>query len=101
MRSKTPSAPAWATLARWETLPSMGVASSLKSPVWTMVPMGVRITSPELSGMEWVMRKRSRVKYRPTWMRSSGEISFRLKLPGLRPNSSSLPLKSPRVSLAP
>ncbi len=56
MRSRTPSAPAWATLARWETFPSMGVGSSLKSPVWTMVPMGVRITTPELSGMEWVIR---------------------------------------------
>ena len=35
-------------------LPSTGVGSNLKSPVWKIVPAGVRMTSPTASGMLWL-----------------------------------------------
>ena len=37
-------------------LPSTGVWSNLKSPVWTMLPTGVRRWMPMASGMEWPIR---------------------------------------------
>ena len=40
-----------------ESLPSTGVWSNLKSPVWTTVPTGVRRAMPIASGIEWPIRK--------------------------------------------
>ena len=40
----------------------MGVWSNLKSPVWTIVPSGVRSAMPMASGIEWPMRNGSAVK---------------------------------------
>ena len=38
------------------SLPSTGVWSNLKSPVWTTVPTGVRRAMPIASGIEWPIR---------------------------------------------
>ena len=40
-----------------DILPSTGVWSNLKSPVWTISPTGVRSAMPIASGIEWPMRK--------------------------------------------
>jgi hypothetical protein len=39
-----------------ESLPSTGVWSNLKSPVWTIVPTGVRSAIPIASGIECPIR---------------------------------------------
>ena len=39
-----------------DSLPSTGVWSNLKSPVWTTIPTGVRSAMPIASGIEWPMR---------------------------------------------
>ena len=39
-----------------DSLPSTGVWSNLKSPVWTTVPTGVRSAMPIASGIEWPIR---------------------------------------------
>ena len=58
-RSATPSAPSSASRPMSGSRPSSGVWSSLKSPVWTTVPIGVRIASPTESGIECVIAKGS------------------------------------------
>ena len=40
----------------------MGVWSSLKSPVWTILQAGVRMNTPTASGMEWFTAKKSKAK---------------------------------------
>ena len=40
----------------------MGVWSSLKSPVCTMLPIGVRMNMPTASGIEWLTAKKSKPK---------------------------------------
>ncbi len=40
---------------------SMGVWSSLKSPVWTIVPTGVWMPKPTPSGMLWLTSRNSMV----------------------------------------
>ena len=52
----TPSSPSLARIAKSDSLPSTGVWSNLKSPVWTMVPTGVRRAMPIASGIEWPIR---------------------------------------------
>ena len=52
----TPSAPSLAMIAKSDSLPSTGVWSNLKSPVWTIVPTGVRRAMPIASGIEWPTR---------------------------------------------
>ena len=52
----TPSAPSLARIAKSDSLPSTGVWSNLKSPVWTTVPTGVRRAIPIASGIEWPIR---------------------------------------------
>ena len=44
-------------MAKSDSLPSTGVWSNLKSPVWTIVPTGVRRAMPIASGIEWPIRK--------------------------------------------
>ena len=44
-------------MAKSDSLPSTGVWSNLKSPVWTIVPTGVRNAMPMASGMECPTRK--------------------------------------------
>ena len=39
-----------------DSLPSTGVWSNLKSPVWTTMPTGVRSAIPIASGIEWPIR---------------------------------------------
>ena len=43
-------------MAKSDSLPSTGVWSNLKSPVWTIVPIGVRRAIPIASGIEWPTR---------------------------------------------
>ena len=52
----TPSAPSLARIAKSDSLPSTGVWSNLKSPVWTIVPTGVLRAMPIASGIEWPTR---------------------------------------------
>ncbi|MEO8120793.1 MAG: response regulator, partial [Rhodoferax sp.] len=49
--SRQPSAPTWANRMRSVCWSITGVWSSLKSPVWTTGPSGVRMMSPQASGM--------------------------------------------------
>ena len=51
----TPSSPTRAIRAKSAGLPSMGVWSNLKSPVWKTVPTGVRIASEHAPATEWLM----------------------------------------------
>ncbi len=53
----TPSSPSLARMWKSDSLPSTGVWSNLKSPVWTTVPTGVRRAMPIASGMECPIRK--------------------------------------------
>ena len=52
----TPSSPSRARMWKSDSLPSTGVWSNLKSPVWTTVPTGVRSAMPIASGIEWPIR---------------------------------------------
>ena len=53
-RQQTPSSPSSGEAREVRRAgPSTGVWSSLKSPVWTTVPTGVRIAMPIASGMLW------------------------------------------------
>ena len=58
----TPSSPSLARIAKSDSLPSTGVWSNLKSPVWTMVPTGVRSAIPIASGIECPTRNGMTVK---------------------------------------
>ena len=58
-------------IAKSDSLPSTGVWSNLKSPVWTMVPTGVRRAMPIASGMEWPTRNGITVNG-PIWISSPG-----------------------------
>jgi hypothetical protein len=53
-------------IAKSDSLPSTGVWSNLKSPVWTIGPDGVRRAMPIASGIEWPTRNGITVKG-PTW----------------------------------
>ena len=53
---RRPPAPSLARIAKSDSLPSTGVWSNLKSPVWTIVPTGVRRAMPIASGIEWPTR---------------------------------------------
>ena len=53
---RRPPAPSRARIAKSDSLPSTGVWSNLKSPVWTIVPTGVRRAMPIASGIEWPTR---------------------------------------------
>jgi len=66
-----------------------------------MRPIGVWITSPELSGIECVIWKKSTVKFLLTLTRSSVETCLRSTSDSLMRNSSNLPRSRPRVSFAP
>ena len=66
-----------------------------------MRPIGVWMTIPELSGIEWVMRNMSTVKCEPILIRSSVVTSWRSTSLSLSLNSSNLPRSSPSVSFAP
>ena len=77
----------------------MGVWSSLKSPVWTMVPTGVWMPSPTPSGMLWLTSRNSRLNG-PSASGFVLEISLSETLP-CRPCSPSLAFTSPRVSRVP
>ena len=56
---------------------SSGVWSSLKSPVWTTVPSGVRRRNPTASGMECATRNASTSNAGVGWNGSPGRISRR------------------------
>ena len=76
----------------------MGVWSSLKSPVCTTLPTGVRMNMPTASGIEWFTAKKSNPKgpsetWPPPWISCS--FGFLMLC------SSSLPWMRPRVSLVP
>ena len=57
-----------------DSLPSTGVWSNLKSPVWTTMPTGVRSAMPIASGIEWPIRNGTAVNG-PIWSSSPGSSS--------------------------
>ena len=61
INSLTPSSPILAIFPRLAIGP-IGVKSNLKSPVVTILPLGVSILIPKLSGIEWVVLKNSILK---------------------------------------
>ena len=73
--------------------PSMGVWSSLKSPVCSTFPAGLWKNTPTAPGMEWFTAKNSAVK-QPSFTWSPGLISMSLaflilcsaNLPSMRPS---------------
>ena len=67
----TPSAPSLARIAKSDSLPSTGVWSNLKSPVWTTTPTGVRRAIPIASGIEWPIRNAT-TPNGPIWSSSPG-----------------------------
>ncbi len=98
--SATPRSPRAASRARSVRTPSIGVWSSLKSPVCTIVPSDVCSATATASGMECVTRTNSASKG-PIWTGPrSGSIS-RSSLARIRPCSSSFDLTRPRVRRVP
>ena len=95
--ASTPWLPSSPKRPRSMTPPSMGVKSTLKSPVWTMTPAGVWMASAQASGMEWLTRINS-TDMQPALMTSPGFTST-IRTWLTRPCSLSLFLISPTVSL--
>src|SRR5215475_10785492 len=60
--ASTPWSPYAASVWRSNNLPSIGVGSILKSPVWMIVPTGVLIASANESTIECVTWKKSTLK---------------------------------------
>ena len=63
--ARTPCLPSSPKRPRSMILPSMGVESILKSPVWTIVPILVRMAKAAESAMEWF-----------TWINSTSNLSL-------------------------
>ena len=59
--ASTPSSPSARKLSSSVGGPTIGAGSSLKSPVWRMIPYGVRIASACDSGTEWVTGMKRRL----------------------------------------
>ena len=60
--ASTPSAPSARSAASSVASPMSGSGSIFQSPVWTMVPRGVRMAMALGSGIEWVMVMNSSAK---------------------------------------
>ena len=94
MRS-TPVSEKRARAPKSVVMPSMGVWSSLKSPVCRTLPAGLWMNRPTAPGMEWFTAKKSTVK-QPSLTSSPGLISMSLafftrcsaNLPSMRPSVS-------------
>jgi hypothetical protein len=100
MRSATPASPSSRRRSRSVVRPSIGVSSSLKSPVWTIAPWSVCRTTATASGTECVTRTNS-ASNGPTRVRPpSGSISTSSVWTS-RPCSSSFDFTSPSVSRVP
>ncbi len=67
----TPSSPIRASRAKSAGLPSIGVWSNLKSPVWKIVPTGVRTAIEHAPETEWLMCTNS-ASSDPNFTRSPG-----------------------------
>ena len=96
----TPSRPSAASRSTSAALPSIGVMSSLKSPVWMIVPWSVRSTTATASGIECVSRTNSAWNGPTSRGGSSGLTSTRLAS-APSPCSSSFDLTRPSVSRVP
>ena len=100
MSSATPSLPSRRRRSRSVVRPSIGVASSLKSPVWTIAPCSVCRTTATASGTECVIGMNS-ASNGPTGTRPfSGRISTS-SVWASSPCSSSRDLANPSVSRVP
>jgi hypothetical protein len=71
----TPPSPRRASAARSVGRPSIGVWSSLKSPVWTIVPTGEWRATATHPGIEWV-RCTNSARYGPTARETPGSTSM-------------------------
>ena len=96
MSRSTPISLNLASAPKSVVTPSMGVWSSLKSPVCSTFPAGLWKNTPTAPGMEWFTAKNSAVKH-PSFTWSPGLISTSLAF--LMRCSASLPSMRPSVSL--
>ena len=94
IRASTPLLPSSPKRARSMISPSMGVKSTLKSPVCTRTPAGVCMASPTESGMEWFTLMNS-TAMQPSFTVCPGVILLRSE--SGRPCSFSLPSMSAMV----
>ena len=96
MSKSTPASPNRASAPKSVCTPSMGVWSSLKSPVCSTLPAGLWKNTPTAPGMEWFTAKNS-ASMQPSFTLSAGLISTSLAF--FMRCSASLPSMRPSVSL--
>ena len=100
INSATPASPSAPSRPISVGLSSIGVGSSLKSPVCTIAPNSVWNATATASGTEWVTRMNSIVNGPTCTVPPSGLISTRSTC-GDRPCSSSFDFTRPRVRRVP
>ena len=98
--ANTPSFPSSAKRLKSINFPSIGVKSTLKSPVWIIVPTGVLIASITESGILCELWINSTLKYFPNFIVSPGLTSFNF-VDSSKLCSSNLFFIKPSVSLVP
>ena len=96
----TPSRPSSPSRVMFIMSPSIGVRSSLKSPVCTSIPSGVLMASAQASAMEWFTWMNSTVKDAPSRITSPALTQRRSAFHG-RVCSCSLFSMMPSVSRVP